>query len=39
LVLIAIGVLPLRYWQSFRDRVPRDDSSGASKGDAALKPA
>jgi ABC-type transport system involved in cytochrome c biogenesis permease subunit len=26
LLLIAIGLLPLRFWQSFRDRVPPDKS-------------
>jgi ABC-type transport system involved in cytochrome c biogenesis permease subunit len=39
LVLIALGLLPTRYWQSFRDKAPPGDSPAAPKGAPQLKPA
>jgi ABC-type transport system involved in cytochrome c biogenesis permease subunit len=39
-LLIVLGSLPLRYWKSFRNRLPSSDDSGkAPKGDRELKPA
>ena len=39
LVLIGLGLLPMRYWQSFRDKTPPGDSPAAPKGAPQLTPA
>jgi ABC-type transport system involved in cytochrome c biogenesis permease subunit len=39
LLLIALGSLPLRYWKSFRGRVPSGDSPASAKSEPQLKPA
>jgi ABC-type transport system involved in cytochrome c biogenesis permease subunit len=39
LVLIALGSLPLRYWKSFRGRVPAGNSPASAKSEPQLKPA
>ena len=39
LVLIALGSLPLRYWQSFRGKVPPGNTPDAPKSAPVLKPA
>jgi ABC-type transport system involved in cytochrome c biogenesis permease subunit len=39
LALIALGLLPTRYWQSFRGKVPPGDSPTTPKPQHRLKPA
>ncbi len=39
LLLIGLGSLPLRYWKSFRGRVPSGESPAAAKLDPQVKPA
>lgn len=39
LALVALGSLPFRYWKSFRNNVPPDDSAKSSKRKPELKPA
>jgi ABC-type transport system involved in cytochrome c biogenesis permease subunit len=39
LALIGVGVLPLRYWQSFRSKVPPGDAPRSPKREPQLKPA
>jgi hypothetical protein len=39
LAIIALGLLPLRFWQSFRSKLPPGDSPASSKAGPQLKPA
>ena len=39
LTVIALGLIPLRFWQSFRSKLPPGDSPTSSKVEPQLKPA